>query len=55
MREGGRLKRERRESETDMPKLYTYNEYEHSVIEMIFRVSLDMKVINFMKIEGDTR
>ena len=55
VREGGRLKRERRESETDMPKLYTYNEYEHSVIEMIFRVSLDMKVINFMKIEGDTR
>ena len=38
MREGGRLKerereieRERRGSETDMPKLYTYNKYEHSV------------------------
>ena len=30
--ERGRLKeRERRESETDMPKLYTDNEYEHSV------------------------
>ena len=34
MREGGRLKereRERRGRETDVPKLYTYNEYEHSV------------------------
>ena len=36
VREGGRLKkrdrdRERRGSETDVPKLYTYNEYEHSV------------------------
>ena len=36
MREGGRLKKrerkiERRGSETDVPKLYTYNEYEHSV------------------------
>ena len=38
MREGGRLKkkereieRERRWSETDVPKLYTYNEYELSV------------------------
>ena len=24
--------RERRGSETDVPKLYTYNEYEHSVL-----------------------
>ena len=34
VREGGRLKKregERRGSETDVPKLYTYNEYEHSV------------------------
>ena len=36
MRVGGRLKkrerwRERRGSETDVPKVYTYNEYEHSV------------------------
>ena len=36
--EGGRLKkrereieREKRGSETDVPKLYNYNEYEHSV------------------------
>ena len=29
---GGRLKkRERRGSEIDVPKLYTYHEYEHSV------------------------
>ena len=26
------IERERRGSETDVPKLYTYNEYEHSVI-----------------------
>ena len=39
MKEEGRLKererdikRERRGSETDVPKLYTYNEYEHSVL-----------------------
>ena len=25
------IERERRGSETDVPKLYTYNEYEHSV------------------------
>ena len=32
VREGGRLKkRERRGSETDVPKLYTYNDYELSV------------------------
>ena len=36
VREGGRLKkrereRERRGSETDVPKLYTYNVYKHSV------------------------
>ena len=35
VREGGRLKKRERErdregSETDVPKLYTYNEYEHS-------------------------
>ena len=45
VREGGRLKerkrereieRERRGSETDVPKLYTYNEYEHSVMCLFF-------------------
>ena len=27
--------RERRGNETDVPKLYTYNKYEHSVISMM--------------------
>ena len=34
VREGGRLKKREREirgSETDVPKLYTYNDYEHAV------------------------
>ena len=41
MREGGRLKKRERKIErekgveTDVPKLYTYNEYEHSVIQII--------------------
>ena len=46
MREGGRLKkrereieRERRGSETDVPKLYTYNEYEHSVLYIQYFIS----------------
>ena len=30
--------RERRGSETDVPKLYTYNEYEHSVYSEYFHV-----------------
>ena len=37
MREGGKLKKREREirgSETHVPKLYTYNEYEHSVISL---------------------
>ena len=43
MREGGRLKKRDIESETDVPKLYTYNEYEHSVSRSSFRQLLKDK------------
>ena len=39
------IERERGGSETDVPKLYTYNEYEHSVVVGVLKIYLFQYII----------